>query len=445
MCRTRLQERNEWFIPAVTIEDEPAFVWRGFMLDVSRHFFDKEQVKKVLDLMAEIKMNRFHWHLTDDQGWRVEIKSYPKLTKTGAWRMDYTNYDETISDWWGRPQQQPGEKASYGGYYTQQDIREIVAYAKERYIEVIPEIDMPGHAQATIAAYPEIGCVNAAPYVATGGVFKNNTYNPGKEETFEFVETMLKEIVNLFPYQYIHIGGDECNKEQWKIDPDAQRRMKQEELKSEEELQSYFIKRVEGIINKHGKKLIGWDEILEGGLAPNATVMSWRGEEGGIEAVEAGHDVIMTPNKYCYLDLKQGPDDLEPNLGYSHMFLKDAYEYQLIPDNFDDQQARHVLGTQAVLWTESITDWGKFNYMTYPRVYAIAENGWTDESVQSWDEFIIRLVPYLKRLDLQKIRYATSAFNVNILQRGIDGGIEFTLETEANNLDYYYTIGRVRT
>ncbi len=434
------ESRDRWAIPAVKIEDAPAFGWRGFMLDVSRHFFDKEQIKKILDLMSEIKMNRFHWHLTDDQGWRVEIKSYPKLTEIGSWRVDYTNYDETISDWWGRPEQQQGEKAAYGGFYSQQDIHEIVTYAKERYIEIIPEIDMPGHAQATIAAYPEIGCINAAPYVATGGVFKNNTYNPGKEETFLFAEKMLNEIMDLFPYEYIHIGGDECNKEQWKLDPHARRRMKEEGLNTEEDLQSYFIKRIEGIINRRGKKLIGWDEILEGGLAPNATVMSWRGEAGGIAAAQAGHDVIMTPNKYCYIDLKQGPDDLEPNLGYSRMLLKDAYAYKLIPEGFSEDQARHVLGTQANLWTESITDWGKLTYMTYPRIYAIAENGWTDESIQKWDHFVNRLEPHLRRLDLQNIRYATSAFNVNIIHRGIEKGIEITLSTEVNGLDYYYTL-----
>ncbi len=434
------ESRDGWVIPAVKIEDAPAFGWRGFMLDVSRHFFDKEQIKKILDLMSEIKMNRFHWHLTDDQGWRVEIKSYPKLTEIGAWRMDYTNHDETISDWWGRPQQQAGERATYGGFYTQNDVREIIAYAKERFIEIIPEIDMPGHAQATVAAYPEIGCVNAATYVATGGVYKNNTYNPGKEETFLFAENVLNEIMDLFPFEYIHIGGDECNKEQWKVDPHAQRRMKEENLKTEEELQSYFIRRIEGFINKRGRSMIGWDEILQGGLAPNATVMSWRGEEGGIAAAQAGHDVIMTPSEFCYLDLKQGPDDLEPNLGYSHMFLKDSYEYKLIPESFSEDQARHVLGTQANLWTESISDWEKLTYMTYPRIYAIAENGWTSESLQQWDHFINRLEPHLRRLDLQNIRYATSAFNVNIVHRGIENGIEITLSTEVNGLDYYYTL-----
>ena len=431
---------NAWAIPSVTISDAPAFGWRGYMLDVSRHFFEKERIKKLIDRIAALKMNRLHLHLTDDQGWRLEIKQYPKLTEVGAWRVDYTNYDEDISDWWGRPEQSPGQQATYGGFYTQDDMKEIIAYAKQRFIEVVPEIDMPGHAQAIIAAYPEIGCVNAAPYVATGGVYRNNTLNPGKEETFEFIETMLDEVIDIFPFEYIHIGGDECNKEQWKLDPFAQQRIREQNLKDEHELQSYFIKRVEQIVNNRGKKIIGWDEILEGGLAPNATVMSWRGEDGGIAAAQAGHDVIMTPSEYCYLDLKQGPDDLEPNLGYSHMFLKNAYEYQLIPESFTEEQAKRVLGTQANLWTESITDWGKFTYMTYPRIFAVAENAWTREEHQQWDDFTNRLEPQLARLDLQNVRYATSAYNVEILHQAAETGIEFTLKTEVNHLDYYYTV-----
>lgn len=435
-----LQAEVRWGIPAVVIRDEPSFSWRGYMLDVSRHFFDKAQVKEVLDFMAELKLNRFHWHLTDDQGWRIEIKSYPKLTEVGAWRMDYRVTDETVSNWWGRPMQKPGEKPTYGGFYTQEDIQEIVAYAKERFIEVIPEIDMPGHAQATIAAYPEIGCINKAAYVATGGVFKNNTYNPGKEATFEFAEKMLNEVMDLFPYDYVHIGGDECNKDQWRIDPDAQARMKAEGLDNVEELQSYFIKRVEKIINDRGRIMIGWDEILEGGLAPNATVMSWRGEEGGLKSVEMGHEVIMTPNKYCYIDLKQGHDDLEPNLGYSQVLLSTAYSYQVIPDQLPEEKRKLIKGIQANMWTESISDWGKLTYMTYPRLHAIAETAWTSQSNKNWDNFIDRLYPQLERLDAQNTRYAVSAFSPWIDHQGKDGGVEISMKTEANGLDIYYTL-----
>ncbi len=432
--------RGNWALPAVRIEDAPEFGWRGFMLDVSRHFFNKEEVKEVIDRISELKMNRFHWHLTDDQGWRIEIKALPKLTEIGAWRMDHTNYDESISDWWGRASQQEGDTAEYGGFYTHEDIQEIVEYAQERYVEILPEIDMPGHSQAAVAAYPEIGCVNAAPFVATGGVYRNNTYNPGKEATYQFIETVLDEVVELFPFDYIHLGGDECNKEQWKVDPHVQNKMKQLDIKTEEEMQSYFITEVEKMINARGKRMIGWDEILEGGLAPNATVMSWRGEEGGITAARAGHQVIMTPSEYCYLDLKQGPDDLEPNLGYAHMFLKDAYQYQLIPESFSEEEAEYILGTQANLWTESITDWGKLTYMTYPRIFAIAENAWTSEQNQDWNDFTARLSHHLDRLDTMQVRYATSAYNVQINHQGVDNGIKFTLDTEVDGLDYYYTV-----
>lgn len=429
-----------WGIPTVDIKDEPAFGWRGYMLDVSRHFFTKEKVKEVIDFMAELKLNRFHWHLADDQGWRLEIKSYPKLTEIGAWRVDYNITDETKSNWWGRPEQKSNEKATYGGFYSQDDIKEIVAYAKARHIEVIPEIDMPGHAQATIAAYPEIGCVNAAPYVATGGVFKNNTYNPGKEETFEFAEKMLNEVMDLFPYKYVHIGGDECNKEQWKVDPYAQRRMKEENLKDEHELQSYFIKRIEKIINKRDRVMIGWDEILEGGLAPNATVMSWRGEKGGIASAKAGHEVIMTPSNYCYIDLKQGHDDLEPNLGYSRLLLSKSYNYKVIPDALTPEEGKLIKGIQANLWTESISDWSKLTYMSFPRTYAIAETAWTPHENKNWNNFTDRLDTQFSRLDAQEVRYAVSAFSPWIDHVGNGKEIEIQMKTEVDNLNIYYTL-----
>ncbi len=427
-------------IPVLEIEDNPQFGWRGFMLDVSRHFFEVSDIKQVLDFMAELKLNRFHWHLTDDQGWRVEIKGYPKLTEVGAWRVDYNTTDETISNWWGRPVQQPGDQATYGGFYTQEEIREIVAYAKDRFIEIVPEIDMPGHSQAAIAAYPEISCTGGPFYVATGGVFKDNTYCPGKEITFDFVNNVLNEVMDLFPFEYIHIGGDECNKSSWKLDPDCQKRIADEKLKGEHELQSYFIKRVEKIINNRGRKMIGWDEILEGGLAPNATVMSWRGEKGGIAAARAGHDVIMTPNRYCYLDLKQGPDDLEPNLGYSYSFLKDAYHFKIISDSLTTAQGKHVLGIQGNLWTESISDWSKLTYMTFPRLYAIAENSWTSEHSKDWQDFSNRLLTMFQRLDQKGVRYATSAYNARINHEGKNGIINISMSTEVDSLDIYYTL-----
>ncbi|MEP4780407.1 MAG: family 20 glycosylhydrolase [Algibacter sp.] len=435
------QPKTNWGIPVVTIKDEPAFKWRGYMLDVSRHFFDKEHVKDVLDFMAEVKLNRFHWHLSDDNGWRIEIKKYPKLTQVGAWRMDYNAKDENTSNWWGRPKQKEGEKATYGGFYTQEDIKEIVAYAKERYIEIIPEIDMPGHSLAAIASYPEISCSKGPFYVGTGGVVRNNTYCPGKEETFEFVENVLGEVMDLFPFEYMHIGGDECNKEAWEVDPDCQKRMKEENLVDAHELQSYFVKRVEKIINARHKNMIGWDEILDGGLAPNATVMSWRGERGGIAAARQGHDVIMTPSRYCYLDLKQGDDDIEPNLGYAYSFLKDTYNYKIISDSLTTEQGKHVLGVQGNLWTESITNWNQLTYMTFPRLYAVAENGWTNPKSKDWNSFTTRLINQFKRLDEKEERYATSAYNVRIDHEGHkEGTISIFLKTEVDNLDIYYTL-----
>lgn len=435
-----LQPEVAWGVPSVTVKDDPAFGWRGYMLDVSRHFFEVDQVKEVIDFMAELKLNRFHWHLVDDQGWRLEIKNYPKLTEVGAWRMDFTNTDETVSNWFGRPVQLPSDTPTYGGFYTQEEVREIIDYAKNRYIEIIPEIDMPGHAQATIAAYPEIGCVNAEPYVATGGVVRNNTYNPGKEETFEFAENMLNEVMDLFPFKYVHIGGDECNKSQWLDDPYAQSRMKEEGLADVYELQSYFIKRIEKIINARDRVMVGWDEILEGGLAPNATVMSWRGEAGGIESAKAGHEVIMTPSEYCYVDLKQGHDDLEPNLGYSQLLLSTAYSYQVIPESLNEEEGELIKGIQANLWTESITDWSKLTYMTFPRLFAVAENGWTEQENKDWDDFTDRLQMQLKRLDVLDVRYAVSAFSPWISHMGVPGGVEIELKTEVNNLDIYYTL-----
>jgi hexosaminidase len=440
LTTTNTQPDIHVVVPSVSIKDEPRFGWRGFMLDVSRHFYGKEEVKRVLDFMAEMKLNRFHWHLADDQGWRLQIKNYPKLTSVGAWRVDYNTHDENVSNWWGRPVQKKGEEATYGGFYTQADIREIVAYAKERFIEIIPEIDMPGHSQAAIAAYPEISCTGGPFYVATGGVFKDNTYCPGKEVTFKFVEDVLKEVMDLFPYEYIHIGGDECNKLSWEVDPDCQQRIKDEGLADEHELQSYFIKRVEKMINARGKNMIGWDEILEGGLAPNATVMSWRGEKRGIASARAGHDVIMTPSKYCYLDLKQGHDDLEPNLGYSYSFMKDAYEYKIISDSLTEDQGKHVLGVQGNLWTESLADWDKLTYMAFPRMHAIAENAWTAESSKSWEGFTNRLQSQFKRLDAQGERYATSAFNVWIDHKGNGKSINVSLKTEVEGLDIYYSL-----
>ncbi|MBU2997972.1 family 20 glycosylhydrolase [Cellulophaga baltica] len=435
-----IQKNIEWHIPVISIKDAPAFKWRGYMLDVSRHFFDKDQVKEVIDFMAEAKLNRFHWHLSDDNGWRVEIKKYPKLTEIGAWRLNRNAKDDTTSNWWGRPKQKEGQQATYGGFYTQEDIKEIVAYAKERYIEVIPELDMPGHSLAAIASYPELSCAEGPFYVGTGGVNKNNTYCPSNEKTYEFIGDVLNEVSSLFPFDYIHLGGDECNTSSWEKDPKCKKMIKDKNFESSHDLQGYFTNRVEKIVNSHDKKMIGWDEILESDIEPSATVMSWRGEKGGIKAAKTGHDVIMSPAKYCYLDLKQGDDDLEPNLGYAYSFLKDTYNYKVISDSLTTEEGEHILGLQGNLWTESITNWDQLTYMTFPRLYAIAENGWTQPKSKNWDCFTDRLIVQNKRLDKKGVNYATSAFNVVIDHEGYkEGNVDVTLHTEVNDLDIYYT------
>ncbi len=424
-------------VPAVRIFDKPRFGWRGNMLDPSRHFIDIGFIKQNLDYLATLKMNHFHWHLTDDQGWRIEIRSLPNLTETGAWRVDRND-----QVWWGRESQQPGEEAAYGGYYTHKQIEEIVQYAKDRFITIIPEIDMPGHSQAALASYPEISCDGGPYYVATGGVAKDNTYCPGKEITFDFVAKVIDEVVDLFPSEYIHIGGDECNKEAWMECEDCQNRIKSEGLIDEHGLQSYFITRVEELINSKGKKMIGWDEILEGGLAPNATVMSWRGEAGGIESVKAGHDVVMSPNSYCYLDLKQGDPEIEPDLGYGQLLLKTVYLYNPVPEELSKEEADHILGIQGNLWGESMQNPDQLNYMLFPRMFALAEVAWSPQDNRSLKQFIPRMEHALERLDIMDINYAKSAYNVSIdiFSEPENGVFAFGLSTEVDNIEIRYTL-----
>ncbi len=427
---------DAWKIPAVEIFDKPRFPWRGDMLDVSRHFLPLDFIKKNLDYLARYRMNTFHWHLTDDQGWRIEVKGYPKLTQIGAWRVDYNDMP-----WWGRPPQKPGDSATYGGYYTQDQIREVVQYAADRFITVVPEIDMPGHSRATIASYPEIACGPGPYYVATGGVASDNTLCPAKEETYKFIKGVLSEVLPLFPGPWFHVGGDECNKTNWKKNPLCIELMKREGMKNVEELQSYFIRRVEKIVNDLGKKMIGWDEILQGGLAPNAAVMSWRGEQGGIRAARMGHEVVMTPTTYCYLDLKQGDPDLEPPYGYSRLLLSTAYSYDPVPKVLSAQEARLILGTQGNLWGESIQNETDANYMLFPRLLAIAEVGWTPKPLRQWDDFTDRLDYNLIRLKNLGIGYAPSMFNVRVdAQPDSTGGLLVKLSTEHGRVPIRYTL-----
>lgn len=366
-------------LPALTINDSPRFPYRGLHLDVSRHFFDKEFVKKQLNAMAYFKMNRLHWHLTDGAGWRIEIKKYPRLTSFAAWRP----FDK-LNDWWvgGRTFCEQDDPRAVGGYYTQDDIREVVAYAAERHITIIPEIEMPGHSEEVLATYPELSC-SGKPYV-------NADFCIGTEKTFEFLENVLLEVIDLFPSEYIHIGGDEASKSSWNTCPRCQKRMADEHLNSVDELQSYMIHRIEKFLNDHGRKIIGWDEIIEGGLSPTATVMSWRGEEGGIKAVKAGNQAIMTPGKYCYLDAFQDAPNTQPMAIGGYLTLEKVYSFEPVPDSLSTKEAELILGVQGNVWTEHIPTPEHYEYMIYPRILALAEIGWSPSEVKKWDNFHTR-------------------------------------------------------
>lgn len=374
-------------LPALTINDSPRFPYRGLHLDVSRHFFDKEFVKKQLDAMAYFKMNRLHWHLTDGAGWRIEIKKYPRLTSFAAWRP----FDK-LNDWWvgGRTFCEQDDPRAVGGYYTQDDIREVVAYAAERHITIIPEIEMPGHSEEVLATYPELSC-SGKPYV-------NADFCIGTEKTFEFLENVLLEVIDLFPSEYIHIGGDEASKSSWKTCPRCQKRMADEHLNSVDELQSYMIHRIEKFLNDHGRKIIGWDEIIEGGLSPTATVMSWRGEEGGIKAVKAGNQAIMTPGKYCYLDAFQDAPNTQPMAIGGYLTLEKVYSFEPVPDSLSTKEAELILGVQGNVWTEHIPTPEHYEYIIYPRILALAEIGWSPSEVKKWDNFHTRALQAVNML-----------------------------------------------
>lgn len=428
----QVQHDVEWAIAGADITDKPQFPWRGLMLDVSRHWFTKEEVMRFIDELAEYKMNVFHWHLTDDQGWRIEIKSLPNLTAKGAWRA------KRVGQWWQREPQQPDEEATYGGYYTQEDIKDVLAYAKQRYVRVIPEIDVPGHSLATLVAYPELACMKAPKYVNVGNKFygeDENTLCAGKEETFEFLDKVFTEVAALFPDEYIHVGGDECFKGFWHKCPRCQARMKAENLKDENELQSYVIHRLESILKAKGKKLIGWDEILEGGLAPDATVMSWRGMEGGIKAAKANHHVIMTPTQHCYLDLWQGEPSVEPDT-YSMCRLSDSYRFNPVPDSVP---AEMVLGGQGNLWSESVPTFRHAEYMTWPRGWALAEVLWSGPAKTDWDEFWPRVEKHFERADVAGINYARSMYNAIITPYKENNECQIKLDCELKDSDIYYT------
>ena len=370
---------GSYSIASVEIEDTPRFAYRGLMLDVSRHFSTKEFIKKQIDALAYYKINRLHLHLTDAAGWRLEIKKYPLLTEFAAWRTD-----PTWKQWWngGRKYVRFDAPGAYGGYYTQDDIREILEYARQHYITVIPEIEMPSHSEEVLAAYPQLSC--------SGEPYKNSDFCVGNEETFTFLENVLTEVMELFPSEYIHIGGDEAGKSAWKTCPKCQKRMTDEHLTNVDELQSYLIHRIEKFLNNHGRHLLGWDEILQGGIAPNATVMSWRGEEGGIAAVTSGHRAIMTPGAYCYLDSYQDAPYSQPEAIGGYLPLKKVYSYNPVPASLTAEQAKLVYGVQGNLWVEYIPTPEHVEYMIYPRILALAETAWSAPERKSWPDFHTR-------------------------------------------------------
>ncbi len=425
------------------IKDYPRFGWRGLMFDVSRHFFTVDEVKSYIDKMAQYKFNVFHWHLTDDEGWRIEIKSLPKLTEIGAWRVErYGRFGDT------RPQPKEGEKATYGGFYTQEQIKDVVKYAAERNITIVPEIDIPGHSMAALAAYPELSTLKKPTSVNPGAKFAEwfgngtfemlieNTLNPADEKVYDFVNKVMTEVAALFPGQYIHMGGDESYHGFWERDPSVQAFMKKNDIKDTHELQSYFVKRVEKIVSSKGKKLIGWDEILEGGLAPGAAVMSWRGMKGGIEAAKMGVPVVMTPTTYAYIDYTQGDKSVE-NPIYADLTLEKTYEFEPVPEGVE---AKYILGGQANLWTEVVPNLQFAFYMTYPRAFSTIETLWSPKEAKNWNGFINRAESHFLRFDAAKINISRAVYEPIVKIKKDSGKILVELSNNVPNTEIYYSI-----
>jgi hexosaminidase len=440
-----LQANTNWTLPYVSIIDKPRFGWRGMMLDVSRHFFNKAEVLTFIDDMVRYKYNRFHWHLTDDQGWRIEIKSLPKLTSVGAWRA------ERKGKWMNTPAPGINEPKTYGGFYTQEDIKEVVAYAKARFIEVIPEIDIPGHSLAMNAAYPFLSTTPNYPFqVNAGEEFMDwegfnghvaakidNSLDPSNETVYEYLDKIFGEIAPLFPFEYIHMGGDENPKNNWEKSSNVQALMKKEGLKDQNEVQSYFVRRVQKIINSKGKKMMGWDEILEGGLSGDAAVMSWRGIKGGIEAAKKGHKVVMSPNDYNYIDFYQGEVTAEGKV-YRGLRMKTTYGFEPIPEGIDPNL---ILGNQANQWTEQIFDIRYAQYMTWPRSMAVAETSWSPKEKKNWNSFSKKVERQFEKLDAANVRYATSIYDpIVTTELNTKGELFGIMEGEVEGLDMYYTI-----
>jgi hexosaminidase len=434
----------QWTVPSVEITDYPRFGWRGLMLDVSRHFFTKEEVKQYIDQMARYKFNLFHFHLTDDEGWRLQIKSLPLLTEIGAWNVKKEGHFGDFTP------PAPDEPRNYGGFYTHEDIKEIVQFAKERFVNILPEIEMPGHSLATIVSYPELSCTAGASqykvrsgekiieWPANGHFYGliDNTLCPANEKVYPFIDKIFTEVAQLFPFEYVHMGGDECIRNFWEKNDTILQLLKKKKLKNLDEVQSYFVKRVEKIVASKGKKLIGWDEILEGGLAPNAAVMSWRGMKGGIEAAKMGHEVVMSPTTYVYLDYMQSDAIMEPRV-YASLRLNKVYEFEPLPEGID---AKFIKGAQGNLWTEQVYNFRQVQYMTWPRSFALIEAVWSPKEKKNWNTFVTKVENHFKRLDAAEIKYGPGLYDpIFKVSKNEKGQLVVTLSTELDNLSIHYS------
>ena len=431
-----------WTVPAVQITDRPRFGWRGLMLDVSRHFFTVDEVKAFIDDMARYKYNLMHFHLTDDQGWRLEIKSLPKLTEVGAWNVKKTgrfNYFTPPAD---------NEPRDFGGFYTQEQMKELIRYAKDRYVDIMPEIDVPGHSLAAIASYPDLSCTPGTYKVNSGDPFMDwhndgtftaridNTLCPANEKVYEFLDKVFTEVADLFPFEYIHMGGDECAKNFWEKSAEVKALMQREKLKDMHEVQSYFVGRVSKIVGAKGKKMMGWDEILEGGLVKDASVMSWRGMKGGIEAAKMGHEVVMTPTTHAYFDYMQGDAAIEPPV-YASLRLKKTYEFEPLPEGVDPKL---IKGGQANLWTEQIYNTRHMQYMLWPRAMAIAEAVWSPKQSRNWNNFVGRVESHFARFDVADRKYAPSIYDPSVkVSKDAKGNFLLDFETEIDGLTVHYS------
>jgi hexosaminidase len=442
---TRPVKNIKWTAPAVDIVDYPRFEWRGLMFDVTRHFFTKDEVKQYIDDMVRYKFNILHLHLSDDEGWRIQIKSLPKLTEVGAWRVNKVGYFGTFSS------PSPDDAKDYGGFYTQEDLKEIIRYARDRFVNILPEIDVPGHSLAAIVSYPELSCTpEANTYRVRSGepimdwshgappiALIDNTLCPANEKVYDFLDKVITEVAQIFPFEYIHMGGDEAPHNYWEKDPQIKALMKREGLNSMEQVQNYFTKRVDSIVRSKGKKFIGWDEILEGGGLPStAAVMSWRGMKGGIEAAKTGHEVVMSPTDFAYIDYMQGDVAIEPRV-YASLTLTKAYQFEPLPDGVNP---KYIKGGQANLWTEQVYNMRHAEYMTWPRGLAIAESVWSPKEKKNWDHFFDKVEVQFDRMDQAQIKYAPSVYEPKFsVSRNKEGQLVITMQTEADDVSLHYT------